>query len=61
MSEQKDQARRDELIAILQESIEHLKTLPDEAIDKRKIRMNTDKGTGYYFSDDKFHLWLIKF
>ena len=61
MNNPKHLSRKEELILILQESIEHLQNIPDKTIDKREIRMNTDKGTGYYFSDDKFHLWLVKF
>lgn len=59
MSEQKQLTIKDELLNLMEKSIEHIKTIPDEQIEKRFTKLNTENGIGYYVSDNKVHLWIV--
>jgi len=59
MSEQEQLSKKDELLAILQESIENLQSIPENDIEKRKTKFNTENGTGYYISTDRTHMWIV--
>ncbi len=60
MIDHQEMTKKDELIEILIESIEQIKNLPDKEIEKRKTKLNTENGTGYYISNEQVHLWLVK-
>lgn len=60
MSEQGHLSKKVELLAILRESIDIIQSLPEEEIEKRKTKLNTDNGTGYYISNNKVHMWIVK-
>ena len=59
MSEQEQQSIKDELLNLMEKSIKHIKTLPDEQIEKRLTKLNTENSIGYYVSDNKVHLWIV--
>lgn len=60
MSEQETLSKKQELLEILQEAKEHLETLPDEEINKRKTKMQAESGIGYYITSEQFHMWIVK-
>ncbi len=59
MSEQERLSIKDELLNLLEKSIDHIKTISDEQIEKRFTKLNTENGIGYYISDKKVHLWVV--
>lgn len=59
MSEQEQLSIKDELLNLMEKSVEHIKTIPDEQIEKRFTKLNTENGFGYYVSDKKVHLWIV--
>lgn len=61
MSDQEPLSKKDELLAILHESINYLHSIPEEEIEKRRTKINTEKGSGYYHSDEQIHMWIVKF
>ncbi len=60
MSEQQQLNKKEELLAILQESINYVQNISDEEILKKNTTLNTDKGTGYLISNEQFHIWVVK-
>lgn len=60
MSEQQQLTNKEELLAILQESIKYVQNISDEEILKKKTTLNTDKGMGYLLSNEQFHIWVVK-
>jgi hypothetical protein len=60
MSDQSAITTKEELLIILRETIETISNTPDEDIEKRKTKMNTENGIGYYISNKDIHCWIVK-
>ena len=60
MSEQEQLSKKQELIEVLKESIDHIQHIPDEDIEKRNTKMNAENGVGYLLTTGQFHMWIVK-
>lgn len=61
MINQDTSTTKEELIILLQDLIQNIQTLPENEIEKKDIKFNLEKGTGYLLDDEDFHVWLVKF
>ena len=60
MSNQQTMTSKEELLEVLQDLIKNIESINDSEIEKRDTKLNVEKGTGYYLSNNHFHLWLVK-
>ena len=60
MSDQHQLSIKEELLALMHETINHLQNDPEEEFIRRQTKLNTENGIGYLVTNEQFHLWIVK-